>query len=177
MRFNLCLLATLWCTSALADPASAPTSMTPVSPAAAALMKPTPAPAAAPVAATSQPGAGIIPLSEAARPVTEPTPKIGALQPDAKAIVVLDGNGKPIDDARSAKRPRPLPDFMLMRLSFRDGERHAMLWVKGVTRPVHVGSHVLKQVVSEIREDGLCLDPVKGKHKCARFLTFDSGNE
>lgn len=142
----------------------------------------------------------VVPLSEAAKtpanPSPSPAPKVGAIQPtqdEAKAIAVVDGNGK-IVDAASAKMPHGtlkekadqpvrLPDIMLYRMSEIDGKRQAVMLVKGQMRRVQVGNQVLSYVISEMRDDGVCLEAAdKGgdKHKddkqkaakCKPFLTF-----
>lgn len=67
------------------------------------------------------------------------------------------------------------PDIALVRISERGGVMQATMTVKGLTRSgLTVGSKVLKQVISEFRDDGLCLDASLHKPKCATFLPFQN---
>lgn len=51
----------------------------------------------------------------------------------------------------------------------------ATMTVKGLTRSgLTVGSKVLKQVLSEFRDDGVCLDASLHKPKCATFVPFQN---
>lgn len=73
----------------------------------------------------------------------------------------------------SALAIRPRPDITLVRISIRGGVQRATLFVKGATRSgLTVGDKVLKQVLSEFRDDGVCLDSSLHKPKCATFIPF-----
>ena len=69
----------------------------------------------------------------------------------------------------------PPPDIMLVRIITVNGQRSATLWIKGATRSrLMVGAPVLNKYLSEIRDDGVCLDAAigAGKPRCARFVSF-----
>lgn len=73
----------------------------------------------------------------------------------------------------AAPAPTRAPDVILMRISSVNGVQRATLNVKGVTRAgLRVGDRVLKQVVSEFRDDGLCLDASLQQPRCATFVSF-----
>ncbi|MCY1561613.1 hypothetical protein D9M68_988990 [compost metagenome] len=61
-----------------------------------------------------------------------------------------------------------------MRITRVGGEDTAVIWIKGQNRKVTTGSRVLQYAVGEIKDDGVCLYPVKGKvkDKCKTLLTF-----
>jgi hypothetical protein len=70
--------------------------------------------------------------------------------------------------------PRPVPDVVLTRISTINGVQKATLYVKGVTRSgLKVGDRVLKQVLSEFRDDGVCLDASLQRPRCATFVAFN----
>lgn len=102
----------------------------------------------APSAPTAQPGPIVTNLQQSTTPLPSPIPTvIGA-----------------------ATRPRP--DIELVRISTKNGVQQATLSVHGMTRSgLTVGSKVLKQVISEFRDDGVCLDTSLHKPKCANFIT------
>lgn len=111
----------------------------------AASMTPDPAKSAAPTAQTMS-------LQQARQPSVAPLPT-------------------PLPSLASAVE-RPLPEITLLRISNKNGVQQATLYVRGITRSgLTVGSKVLKQVVSEFRDDGICLDKSLHKPKCATFIT------
>jgi hypothetical protein len=93
---------------------------------------------------------------------------------DPQAIVVLDGNGKPMDEvaAKLMSKQKAASEIRLHRLSYIDGEKRAILIVSGVSRFVRVGAKVQTSYVSEIRDEGVCLDSSVSSQKCAKFITF-----
>jgi hypothetical protein len=122
-----------------------------------------------------QPTNGIVSLSEAAKPAAAEPPKVAALQPEVKPIMVVDTSGKAVYDPNTnsqQKKASPVADYMLMRISTVGSERRAVLLVKGASRSVKLGSRVDKHVVSELRDDGLCLDLEHAKPKCALLIAF-----
>jgi hypothetical protein len=62
---------------------------------------------------------------------------------------------------------------VLMRISSLNGVQKATLFVKGATRSgLTVGDRVLKLVLSEFRDDGICLDVSLQHARCATFVGF-----
>jgi len=151
-----------------------------------------PSAAAIPVTAASQATAapapsgalapGVISLSDVARQSGEPARAPAGAQPTpVPAITVADGTGQPIELARDKMRPSPnavltsnIGPFRLVRISRVGLDDTAVIWIKGQHRKVTTGSRVLQYTVGEIKEDGVCLYPVKGKvkDKCRTLLTF-----
>lgn len=100
---------------------------------------------------TFQPGAAVSNMPPAAAPMPTPYPST----PDGQS--------------------RPKPDVVLVRISSKNGVQQVTLYVRGMTRSgLTVGSKVLKQVISEFRDDGVCLDVSLHKPKCATFVTADN---
>lgn len=154
-----------------------------------------PATGAGPVAATSQTTAsvaqaqssalapGVVSLSDVARQSSAESPRAptATSATQVPAITVADGTGQPIELARdkmhqvrsSVVKYNTNP-LQLIRISRVGGDDTAVLWIKGQNRKVTTGSRVLQYAVGEIKEDGVCLYPVKGKgkDKCATLLTF-----
>ena len=75
---------------------------------------------------------------------------------------------------REASKP---PTISLTRISRSGDEASAVLWVQGMQRRVRTGDPVLSYIVGEIRQDGVCVYPAKGKVKdhCKTMLTFIKG--
>ncbi|MCU6502319.1 hypothetical protein LPN04_31440 [Rugamonas sp. A1-17] len=97
---------------------------------------------------TFQPGAAVSNMPPAAAPLPTPFPSMLNAQSRLK------------------------PDVELVRISSKNGVQQATLYVRGMTRPgLTVGSKVLKLVISEFRDDGVCLDASLHKPKCATFVT------
>lgn len=191
MRFKTIILALNLGALAAASHAQM---LTPAKPAVAATAgaPATAAPAAAPVAASAQPSAssaaqagplapGVVSLSDVAKQSTA-APAPTTTQPvPVPAITVTEGTGQPIELAREKFRmssnvtriPNPNP-LSLVRLTRVGGEDTAVIWIKGQNRKVTTGSRVLQYAVGEIKDDGVCLYPVKtkAKDKCKPFLTF-----
>jgi hypothetical protein len=126
---------------------------------------------------------GVVSLSDVAKQSgSEPARAPAAVQPTpVPAITVADGTGQPIELARDKMRPGPgaslatnSSPFRLIRISRVGGEDTAVIWIKGQNRKVTTGSRVLQYAVGDIKEDGVCLYPVKGKvkDKCKSLLTF-----
>lgn len=130
---------------------------------------------------------GVVTLSDMARQGGEPPRAAGhppaPSQTEVPAITILDGNGKPLDAARDRLRTTgstpsaPRTNITLSRISRSGGDATAVLWVKGQHRKVTNGSRVLNYTVGEIKEDGVCLYPAKGKvkDKCRTMITFLQG--
>lgn len=157
---------------------------------------PTPAAGPFPPAAPVQPakpsgaavsGPGVVTMSDAATPapvtVLPPgtAPRAGAIQPEAKAIVVLDGNGQPMADAKAkmdsmSKKSGPR-ELALIRISHSDDQKRAMMRIRGAHRYVVVGSQVGEMTVSEIRDDSVCLVLPSTKRKCAQLITFHNSKD
>ena len=162
MRYKLFILALCATNFALAQTAPQPAAYS--------------VPASAAQVQANQP---VITLSDtAAQAAQDQQPKVGAILPEpAKAIVVVDGNGQPVDDARAklnnVKTDMKIPDFLLIRIVEEDGERRALMYVKGINLPVKRGSIVLKKIVTDIKAEGVCLDNIDSKKSiCSQFITF-----
>jgi hypothetical protein len=102
--------------------------------------------------------------------------------PDVPAITSVDGTGPSIDAARNRMRSpdreaSKVPTISLTRISRSGDDVSAVLWVQGMQRKVRTGDPVLTYIVGEIRRDGVCVYPAKGKVKdhCKNMLTFIKG--
>ncbi|MEX5747569.1 hypothetical protein [Massilia sp. X63] len=147
-------------------------------------------PAAPPVAqraaaAAPAPAApGVVSLSDMARE-TPPVPAASistTSAPEVPAITSVDGTGASINAARDRMRSAgreasKAPTISLTRISRSGDDVSAVLWVQGMQRRVRTGDPVLTYIVGEIRQDGVCVYPAKGKVKdhCKNMLTFIKG--
>jgi hypothetical protein len=129
-----------------------------------------------PMGVTLPPPGGIVSLRAAASSAPGDNGNAGARPAANDPAPATTTPPAPVPAATPAPAgtPRPVPDVVLTRISSINGVQKATLYVKGVTRSgLKVGDRVLKQVLSEFRDDGVCLDASLQRARCATFVAFN----